>query len=367
MRVTPVCPLAKSGEVQHIPYCKGVTSSARDRVIASVVSPAVNRYPSASGRFCPRRIAVPTISVVVPVYRAEGSLNELYSVLVNTLEGASLDFEIVFVEDCGGDTSWSLIQELAGKDERVRGLRMSRNFGQHSALLAGIRAARKEIVVTLDDDLQNPPEEIPKLLAKLDEGYDVVYGTPDRGQHGLYRNLASRITKLALQNAMGAEFAGKTSAYRAFRTELRNAFDDYRNPSVNIDVLLSWGTTRFAAVTVRHEARQGGESGYTLYKLVSHAANMMTGFSTMPLQLASVLGFVFAIFGGLVLVWVLGRFVLQGSPVQGFPFLASIIAIFSGVQLFSIGIIGEYLARAHFRMMERPPFVVSERVGNAED
>jgi undecaprenyl-phosphate 4-deoxy-4-formamido-L-arabinose transferase len=274
-----------------------------------------------------------------------------------------LEFEILFVEDCGGDMSWDVIQDLANSDARVQGLRMSRNFGQHSALLCGIRAAAKEVVVTLDDDLQNPPEEIPKLLAKLAEGNDVVYGTPDRGQHGFYRNIASRITKLALQNAMGAETAGKTSAFRVFRTELRQAFSEYRNPSVNVDVLLSWGTTRFSSVTVQHEARYEGSSGYTLSKLFAHALNMMTGFSTMPLQIASIMGFVFAMFGGLVLVWVVGSYFWRGTPVQGFPFLASIIAIFSGVQLFSIGIIGEYLARAHFRMMERPPFVVSEQVG----
>jgi undecaprenyl-phosphate 4-deoxy-4-formamido-L-arabinose transferase len=306
---------------------------------------------------------VPTISIVVPVYRSEGSLQELHRRLVAALEQESETFEIIFVEDCGGDNSWQKIKELASSDDRVRGLRMSRNFGQHSALLAGIRAASNDVVVTLDDDLQNPPEEIAKLLAKLAEGYDVVYGTPERGQHGLYRNLASRITKLALQNAMGAEFAGKTSAFRAFRTELREAFEGYRNPSVNVDVLLSWGTTRFSAIKVPHDARHDGSSGYTFFKLLAHAANMMTGFSTMPLQLASILGFAFAVFGGLVLFYVVGRYLVQGSPVQGFPFLASIIAIFSGVQLFSIGIIGEYLARAHFRMMERPPFVVSEQVG----
>ena len=309
---------------------------------------------------------MPTISIVVPVYRAEGALEELYQRLVAVAESEGLKFEILFVEDCGGDGSWELIQELANSDARVRGLRMSRNFGQHSALLCGIRAAKNDIVVTLDDDLQNPPEDIPKLLTKLTEGHDVVYGTPEGGQHGFYRNIASRITKLALQNAMGVENAGKTSAFRAFRTELRQAFSEYRNPSVNVDVLLSWGTTRFSSVTVRHEPRQDGSSGYTLYKLIAHAANMMTGFSTMPLQIASVMGFAFALLGGLVLAWVVGRYFVQGSPVQGFPFLASIIAIFSGVQLFSIGIIGEYLARAHFRMMERPPFVVSERVGDAD-
>jgi glycosyltransferase involved in cell wall biosynthesis len=119
-------------------------------------------------------VCVTTISVIVPVYRAEGTLRELHRRLVNTLEGQNTDFEIVLVEDSGGDGSWDLIRELAAQDGRVRGLRMSRNFGQHSALLCGIRAANHEVVVTLDDDLQNPPEEIPKLLAKLEEGYDTM-------------------------------------------------------------------------------------------------------------------------------------------------------------------------------------------------
>ena len=129
---------------------------------------------------------------------------------------------------------------------------------------------------------------------------------------------------------------------------------------VSIDVLLTWGTTRFAAIEVRQETRFAGESGYTLQKLIHHAFNMMTGFSTIPLQIASVLGFIFGLFGFLVLVYVLLRYLIEGSSVPGFPFLAAIIAIFSGVQLFSLGIIGEYLARIHFRTMERPPYVVSE-------
>jgi len=309
---------------------------------------------------------VPTLSIVVPVYRAEGSLRELHRRLVATLEPEGIEFEILFIEDCGGDRSWDLIQELSDQDSRVRGLRMSRNYGQHSALLCGIRAANNEVVVTLDDDLQNPPEEIPRLLAKLAEGHDMVYGTPEREQHGLLRDLASRTTKYALQGAMGAETARNVSAFRAFRTELRQAFSDYRSPSVNLDVLLTWGTTRFSSVTVRHAARQMGESGYSVRKLITHAVNMMTGFSTLPLQLASVMGFVFSLLGFLVLAYVLVGYLMDGSRVPGFPFLASIIAIFSGAQLFALGIIGEYLARMHFRSMDRPPYLVREQVGQRE-
>lgn len=307
-----------------------------------------------------------SLSIVIPVYRAEETLRELYRRLVAVLVTEGVDYEILFVEDCGGDRSWEVIQALANDDTRVRGIRMSRNYGQHSALLCGIRAARNEVVVTLDDDLQNPPEEIPKLLAKLAEGYDMVYGTREQERHGLLRDMASRITKWALQSAMGAETARNVSAMRAFRTELREAFANYRSPTVNLDVLLTWATTRFGAVRVRHEERQVGESGYNLRKLITHAVNMMTGFSTLPLQIASIMGFLFALFGFLILGYVLVRFLLDGSSVPGFPFLASIIAIFSGVQLFALGIIGEYLARMHFRTMDRPPYLVRERAGRDE-
>jgi len=301
-----------------------------------------------------------SISVVVPVYNSAPSLPELAARLAAVLPTVSEQYELILVEDDSRDRSWDVIRELAEQYPWVRGLKLMRNSGQHNALLCGIREARYPVIVTLDDDLQHPPEEIPTLLAKLDEGYDVVYGTPQREQHGLWRNLASRITKLALQSAMGAETARQVSAFRAFRTRLRKAFEVYRGPFVSIDVLLTWGATRFAAVPVPHHSRLVGKSNYTFRKLVIHAMNMATGFSAVPLQLASWIGFAFTLFGALILVYVLGRFVIEGGSVPGFPFLASIIAIFSGVQLFVIGIFGEYLARMHFRLMDRPAYTVAE-------
>jgi len=233
-----------------------------------------------------------------------------------------------------------------------------RNYGQHGALLCGIRAARYEVVVTIDDDLQTPPEEIPKLLAEIEMGFDVVYGTPQKESHGFLRNLASKFTKIALQSTMGVETARKVSAFRAFRTELREAFANYDGPFVSIDVLLTWGTRKFSALAVRNDKRAVGVSNYTLGKLVSHAINMITGFSTLPLQIASITGFLFTFFGLGVLLYVIGRYLLNGSAVPGFPFLASVIAIFSGAQLFTLGIMGEYLARMHFRMMSRPSYSI---------
>lgn len=301
-----------------------------------------------------------TCSVVVPVYNSQQILPDLVSRLRDVLAAATHDYEVLLVNDGSQDESWRVIRQLATEHRWIRGMDLMRNFGQHNALLAGIREARHGIIVTIDDDLQHPPEEIPRLLEKLAEGYDVVYGTPEREQHGLWRDLASRITKLALQTAMGAETARGVSAFRAFRTHVRGAFANYDGAFVSIDVLLTWSTTRFAAVRVRHDSRPIGVSNYTFRKLVTHALNMTTGFSVLPLQFASMIGFVFTVIGVLVLAYVLGRFLVEGGSVPGFPFLASAIAIFSGAQLFALGIIGEYLARVHFRTMGRPAAVVRE-------
>ena len=301
-----------------------------------------------------------SVSIVIPVYNAELSLENLYQQLIPALEEITPDFEVIMVEDHGRDNSWGIIARLAAEDRRIRGIRLGRNYGQHNALLCGIRAAQKDVIVTMDDDLQNPVSEIRILLNKLEEGHDVVYGAPQKEQHGFFRDLASQITKLTLQGAMGVENARHVSAFRAFRTHLRDGFKQYRSPFVYIDVLLTWSTSNFAAVKVRHEPRMAGQSNYTLGKLIIHAFNMMTGFSTLPLQLASMVGFAFTVFGLGVLAWVIGRYFIAGYSIPGFPFLASIIAIFSGAQLFALGIFGEYLARIHFRTMDRPPYVVGE-------
>ena len=300
------------------------------------------------------------ISVVVPVYNAQSTLRPLYEQLVQQLEPHQSAFEIILVEDCGSDGSWAVIRQLAEEDDRVVGLRLSRNYGQHNALLCGIRAAKHDVIVTMDDDLQNPPDQIPILLAELEKGYDVVYGVPDQEQHGLLRDLASKATKAALRIAIGVEVAGQVSAFRAFRSELREAFVDYRSPSVSIDVLLTWGTTNFSSVVVKHEMRSVGRSNYTLLRLINHAFTVLTGFSTFPLKIASYMGFVLTAFGFVVLVWVIGRYLIEGGSVPGFAFIASLIAIFSGAQFFALGIFGEYLARMYLKSMDQPAYVVKE-------
>ena len=302
-----------------------------------------------------------SLSIVVPCFRSGETLRFLYARLLLVLEPLCAELEFIFIEDGGNDGTWKIILDLASRDIRVKGIKLARNYGQHNALLCGIRAAHGDIIITMDDDLQNPPEEIPKLLQKISEGYDVVYGSPEKETHGFFRDAASKVTKLALQSSMGVESASKVSAFRAFRTKLRSAFSDYKSPTVNIEVLLTWGTTSFTSVNVRQDKRLHGESGYNLKKLVIHAINMMTGFSTLPLQVASIIGLIFAFCGFLILVYVLVQYMIFGSAVPGFSFLASIISIFSGVQLFALGVIGEYIARMHFRSMERPPYAVGDQ------
>lgn len=300
------------------------------------------------------------LSVIVPVYKSEFILPELARRLDLALAKISPKYELILVNDNSPDGSWGVISDLARQYPWIRPINLMRNYGQHNALLCGIRAAGHGIIVTMDDDLQHPPEEIDKLVMALAQGYDVVYGTPEHQQHGLGRDLASMITKLALQNLMGAEVAGQVSAFRIFRAEVAQAFAHYEGAFVSIDVLLTWGTSRFSAIRLRHEPRQQGKSGYTVRKLITHALNMMTGFTVFPLQMASIFGFVLTLLGFFVLVDVFFRYLTLGDPVPGFPFLASIVVVFSGAQLFALGIIGEYLARMHFRSMQKPPYVVRE-------
>jgi glycosyltransferase involved in cell wall biosynthesis len=308
-----------------------------------------------------------SLSIVVPVYNSEESLPALQARLAQALPEISDLYELILVNDGSRDRSWDIICQLAEQYPWVHGIQLMRNFGQHNALLCGIRAAKYDFIVTMDDDLQNPPEEIVKLVDRLDEGFDMVYGKPQKEQHGLWRDLASQVTKIALQGAMGAETARNVSAFRGFRSQVREAFANYQGPFPSIDVLLTWGTTRFSAIEVRHNPRQFGVSNYNFRKLVIHTLNMMTGFSVIPLQVASLVGFLFTLFGGLVLLYVIGRYLIQGGVVPGFAFLASIIAIFSGAQLFALGIMGEYLARMHFRLMERPSYIVRSDTMSARD
>ena len=297
------------------------------------------------------------LSIVVPVYRGESFLESLVAQITRTVPGFAGQYEIILVNDGSPDNSWPLIQNLTREYPCVKGIRMMRNYGQHNATLCGVRAARYEVVVTMDQDLQHPPAEIPHLLTKLDEGYDVVYGAPRKLPQSFWRNLLTASIKWMLAKVIGLPSIHDVSAFRAFRTHLREAFANFQSPSLILDVLLSWGTTRFTSVPV--DIAPAERSNYNFTMLVRTATLILIGYSTLPLRIASWIGFGMTLFGLGVFVYVLVVYFTAGSP-PGFPFLASMIALVSGAQLFALGIFGEYLARMFERSMDRPPYVIQE-------
>jgi glycosyltransferase involved in cell wall biosynthesis len=300
------------------------------------------------------------LSIVVPVYKGETLIEPLVVELTRTLPAFAESYEIILVNDGSPDHSWPLIQRLTRAHKGVRGICMMRNYGQHNATLCGIRQACYEVIVTMDQDLQHPPSEIPRLLAKLEEGYDVVYGAPRKLPQGVLRNLMTALIKWMLARVIGLPSVRNVSAFRAFRTRLRDAFASFQNPSLIIDVLLSWGTTRFTSVPVNIPPAE--RTNYNFRMLVRAATLILIGYSTLPLRFASWVGFVMTLFGLGVFLYVLVIYFTAGS-IPGFPFLASIIALFSGAQLFGLGIFGEYLARMFDRSMDKPTYVISETAG----
>jgi undecaprenyl-phosphate 4-deoxy-4-formamido-L-arabinose transferase len=300
------------------------------------------------------------LSVVVPVYKGETLIEPLVAQLIKTLPTFVEEYEIILINDGSPDSSWQLIQALAQKHPCIRGIGLMRNYGQHNATLCGVRAARYEVIVTMDQDLQHPPQEIPRLLAKLEEGYDVVYGAPRRLPQGFWRNFMTASIKWILAKVIGLSAVRNVSAFRAFRTKLREAFVNFQSPSLILDVLLSWGTTRFTSVEV--DIAQAERTNYSFRMLVRAAMLILIGYSTLPLRFASWVGFVMTLFGLGVFIYVVAIYFTAGS-LPGFPFLASIIALFSGAQLFGLGIFGEYLARMFDRSMDKPSYVVHETVG----
>lgn len=300
----------------------------------------------------------PSLSVVIPVYNSREILPTLVKRLGEVLPTITDRFEVILVNDSSPDGSWYAIQELQPDTPWLVGINLMRNSGQHNALLCGIRQAQYEVIVTMDDDLQHPPDQIEHLLEALTDEIDVVYGVPKQQQHGLLRDVASYSSKFMMRNLFRVPNATDLSAFRVFRTYLRDAFQHYSGTYVSIDVLLTWGTSRFTSVKVTHAERFSGTSNYTFRKLLRHLMNMLAGYSTIPLRLASYLGFLLTMFGIGILLYVFIRVLTLGQVVPGFAFLASIISIFSGAQMLTIGILGEYIARMYVRVAQQPAYTI---------
>ena len=303
----------------------------------------------------------PDISVVIPVYGGERTIEPLVVRTSETLEGEGWTYEIILVCDRPRDGSWAIAKRLAEEREHVTSVLLRRNFGQHPATLLGIRRAKGQTIVTMDEDLQHDPKDLPTLVRASQADDAIAYGVADQLKHAWWRNATSRTAKFFVARYLGFD-ASEVSAFRAFPTHLRDAFAEYHGERVAIDVLLSWAGAPVRSIRCKFQTRDEGESGYTVRKLVGYLMDLALGYSTAPLRLASWLGIV-AVFVALAIAgYILGNWLVHGSVVPGFAFLGLSIAVFAGVQLLSLGLIGEYLGRLYFNALGKPQYLVDELV-----
>lgn len=309
------------------------------------------------------------VSVVIPVYNEEAALPALAPRLLAVLDGLEREYEVILVDDGSRDRSLEILRGFAERwPERIRVVELSRNFGQHPAILAGFELARGDVVVTLDADLQNPPEEIPKLLALTDQGYDVVGGVRQQRRDTLFRRTASwlvnRVT-VAITGIRMSDYGCMLRAYSREVIELINRCEEY---STFIPALAQTFSRKPAEVPVEHAERRAGASKYSLYKLIRLNFDLMTGFSVVPLQLFTLFGFVTASGGVLFGVYLLvRRFVLlRQSEADGVFTLFALAFLVMGVLMAGVGIVGEYVGRIYQEVRGRPRYLVRRTYGGAE-
>jgi len=303
---------------------------------------------------------MPYLSVVTPVYRAEGCLEELYRRLEAALSTITQDFEIVMVEDCGGDRSWEIIQALARRDARVKGIQFSRNFGQHYGITAGLDYCDGEWVVVMDCDLQDRPEEIPRLYAKAQEGYDVVLARRGRRAHGVGKRLMSWLFYRLFSWLADTEYDGDAGNFRIISRQVVLNCRRMREQLRFFGGLINWMGFPTASVEVEHASRHTGGSTYTFAKLWTLASDTIIAYSDKPLRLSVRFGFILSFLAFAYGVTILIRALLYGSPVEGWPSLIVSIYFIGGIIISILGIMGIYLGKTFEEAKKRPLYIVSK-------
>jgi glycosyltransferase involved in cell wall biosynthesis len=298
------------------------------------------------------------ITFVIPVYNGATMVERLYKELVPV--AASLgDYEIIFVDDGSSDSGFSVLTKLQSLDRHVCAVQLSRNFGQHNATLAGLSCAQGDLIVTLDQDLQNPPEEIPRMIKKLEEGYDVVYGLPEERAHNLFRNMTSDFSKWISRKILTTALNGNFSSFRALKKWVADEIVKYNSAYTYIDGLISWTTTNIGGITVRND-RSEYESHYTVLRLINHGLNLLVNFSIKPLQIASMLGLASAFAGLIGAAIVVAQKIMYNIPVQGWTSLMVVVLVIGGMQIVFLGLIGEYTGRILMNSNSSPKFIIRE-------
>jgi dolichol-phosphate mannosyltransferase len=300
----------------------------------------------------------PHISVVIPVYKAEFCLDELYGRLKAALESMTPLFEIVLVEDCGGDNSWQVIERLAAADSRVRGLQFSRNFGQHYGITAGIDYCKGDWVVVMDCDLQDRPEEIPRLYAKAQEGYDIVLARRGVRQDPLLKRATSWLFYKLFSYLADIEYDGETGNFRIMSRKVAENFRHMREQLRFFGGLVQWMGFPTASLEVEHAERFEGNSTYTFAKLWKLAAETIIAYSDKPLRLAVRFGFAMALFSFCYGIYILAHALFYGSPIPGWNSLIVSLYFIGGIIISILGIIGIYLGKTFDESKKRPLYIV---------
>ncbi len=308
----------------------------------------------------------PILSIVIPVYKSGQHLEELHRRLKLTIDSLQIPYELIFVEDRGGDNSWEKLKGIAANDENVIVIQHTRNFGQHAATLCGIKNATGKWIITMDDDLEHRPEDIPLLFNEAQKGYDLVYGVFPNRSHSKWRNITSNLAR----NLFSLLIPNLNFDYTSFRIMSKNVANSllrFDSSFPVIDGYLSWITNNYSVVNIEHGTRESGNSNYSLGKLIKLTLNVLIEFSTVPLKISTWIGICSSVIGFLWLVYVvLGR--LFGTISQsGYPSLMAAILFFGGIQMLVIGIMGEYIAKINFKTSKKPIFIVSEVIKTKKD
>jgi glycosyltransferase involved in cell wall biosynthesis len=311
--------------------------------------------------------ARPVYSVVVPVFNEEGNVEALCKRTIPVMEKVGEPFEIVFVDDGSRDGTPRLLRKLAASDPRIRVVRFTRNYGQEAAVEALYLNARGKWLIQMDGDLQNPPEEIPKLVAKKTEGYDVVYGVREGRQDSLFRVMASRGMQWTMRSMMEIELPKDVSTFRLMSAPLARLVAALPERRKFFSALLVWSGARIGVVGVAHAMRQAGKTKYNVTKLVNHTFDLLVGFSSKPLRYIGTLGLLFALVGFGLGVWAIIRKIVWDYGMMGWPSVFAAVVVLSGMQLMALSMIGEYIARIYVQAQARPLYNIAERLNFAEE
>ena len=306
---------------------------------------------------------MPHISVVIPVYKAEACVRELYRRLCETLEKITEDFEILLIEDQGGDRSWEIIKELAQNDQRVKGIQFSRNFGQHYGITAGLDRSEGDWVVLMDCDLQDPPEEIPKLYNKAMEGFDVVLGQRIERKHNVNRRLSSLMFGRTFSYLSGLDYDPQVAGYKIISKKVVKSFRLMREQLRFSNALITWMGYKTAYVKVKHDERFHGKSSHTVKSLIKLAAEAIIAYSDKPLKISIVFGFVMAFASFLMGGYIILLALINGTTVVGWASLFTSIYFIGGIIIANLGIIGIYLGKTFEETKKRPLYLIGDSVG----